>query len=88
MAKSKAVKHREKLAREGRLNPEVGRSPFTQLDLRTRKTKTKKEKLYRIKHKNRGPSKWENGSFFGQKMLVHDVKGFCGEISSSEEVEK
>ncbi|MBT2218485.1 hypothetical protein KK120_22070 [Virgibacillus dakarensis] len=47
MAKSKALKKRQKLVREGRLNPVASRSPFSQLDLRTRKTKTKKDHLYR-----------------------------------------
>lgn len=42
MSKSKALRKREKLIREGRLNPEINRSPFAKLDLRTRKTKTKK----------------------------------------------
>ncbi|MFS0672108.1 hypothetical protein [Ornithinibacillus sp. 179-J 7C1 HS] len=64
MSKSKALKQREKLIREGRLNPEINRSPYAQLDLRTRKTKTKKDYEYRIKHKNRNPKQWENGSFY------------------------
>lgn len=73
MAKSKALKKREKLMREGRLNPEIGRSPFSQLDLHTRKTKTKKEKLYRVKHKNRNPNKWGDDSFyFGKNTLVQE----------------
>ncbi|GGA81590.1 hypothetical protein [Ornithinibacillus halotolerans] len=64
MSKSKAQKKREKLIREGRLNPEINRSPFASLDLRTRKTKTKKDHQYRMKHKNRQPKQWENGSFY------------------------
>ncbi|WP_339215775.1 hypothetical protein [Ornithinibacillus sp. FSL M8-0202] len=64
MGKSKALKKREKQIREGRLNPEINRSPFVHLDLRTRKTKTKKDYLYRTKHKNRNPKQWENGSFY------------------------
>lgn len=63
MAKSKALKKREKLVREGRLNPEINRSPYASLDLRTRRTKTKKDYLYRVKHKNRYPKQWEDGSF-------------------------
>lgn len=51
MSKSKAKKMREKLVREGRRNPELGRSPFSMLDLNARKTKTKKEKLNQMKHK-------------------------------------
>ncbi|GIO25822.1 hypothetical protein [Ornithinibacillus bavariensis] len=64
MSKSKALKHRKKLVREGRLNPEINRSPYAQLNLRTRKTKTKKDHVYRMKHKNRNPKQWENGSFY------------------------
>lgn len=63
MGKSQAQKKREKLVREGRLNPEINRSPFATLDLRTRRTKSKKDTLYRVKHKNRQPKQWENGSF-------------------------
>jgi hypothetical protein len=51
MSKSKARKFREKLAREGNRNPELSRSPFAMLDLNTRKTKTKKDKLQQVKHK-------------------------------------
>lgn len=65
MARSKAQKKRQKLIREGRLNPEINRSPFAELDLRTRKTKTKKDLLYQTKHKkNRYPGEPENDSFF------------------------
>jgi hypothetical protein len=65
MSRSKAQKTRQKLLREGRLNPEINRSPFAKLDLQTRKTKTKKDYLYRTKHKkNRYPGKPENDSFF------------------------
>lgn len=64
MAKSKALKIREKRIREGRLNPEIMRSPYAQFDLRTRKTKTKKDILYRTKYKNRYPGKQENDSFY------------------------
>ncbi|MUK87997.1 hypothetical protein GMD78_06240 [Ornithinibacillus sp. L9] len=64
MAKSKAQKKRQKLIREGRLNPEINRSPYVELDLRTRKTKNKKDMMYRTKHKkNRYPHSWENDSF-------------------------
>lgn len=64
MSKSKALRKREKLIREGRLNPEINRSPFAKLDLRTRKTKTKKDHLYRAKHKSHHPKQWEEGSFY------------------------
>jgi hypothetical protein len=70
MSKSKALKKREKLVREGRLNPEINRSPYATLDLRTRKTKNKKDHLYRVKHKNRHSKIKENGSFyFGDNHL-------------------
>lgn len=51
MSKSKARKCREKLAREGKRNPELSRSPFAMLDLNTRKTKTKKDLCQQVKHK-------------------------------------
>ncbi|WP_010098636.1 hypothetical protein [Ornithinibacillus scapharcae] len=66
MSKSKAQKQRQKLVREGRLNPEMNRSPFANLDLRTRRAKTKKDHLYRMKHKNHLPKQWDNGSFYLQ----------------------
>ncbi|EUJ58841.1 hypothetical protein [Listeria fleischmannii] len=62
MAKSKAKKYREKLVREGRLNPEIKRSPFHTLDLTTRKTKTKKDVLYQNKNHSFGDG--ENGFYF------------------------
>ncbi|GIP22601.1 hypothetical protein [Paenibacillus sp. J22TS3] len=64
MAKSSAKKHRDKLAREGRRNPEAGRSPFAFADMRTRKTKTKQEIKYLIKHKNRISAGGDDGSFY------------------------
>ncbi|KMK74713.1 hypothetical protein [Alkalihalobacillus pseudalcaliphilus] len=66
MAKSSAKKKREKQIREGKRNPLNGRSPFVQLDLRTRKTKTKKEQLYKCKHKNHF-SEREDDSFYLEK---------------------
>lgn len=69
MSKSKAQKQRQKLAREGRLNPEINRSHFASLDLRTRRTKTKKDHIYRMKHKNRLPKQWDNGSFYLQQNM-------------------
>jgi len=53
MAKSKAKKLREKLVREGKRNPESSRSIYVLADLRTRKTKTKQEKLNVTKHRKR-----------------------------------
>ncbi|WP_080845830.1 hypothetical protein [Cytobacillus gottheilii] len=63
MAKSSAKKKREKLIREGRRNPEESRSPFASADMRTRRTKTKDETLYRIKHKNHSLDDHHDGSF-------------------------
>ncbi|MCF6139259.1 hypothetical protein [Pseudalkalibacillus berkeleyi] len=53
MSKSKAWKKRRKLEREGRRNPEWNRSDYALMDLQTRKTKTKKDKLNQNKHKGR-----------------------------------
>jgi hypothetical protein len=65
MAKSKAKKLREKLSREGKMNPEVKRSPFVFTDMRTRATKTKKDHLYQFKHKNHQSQDGGNdGSFY------------------------
>ncbi|MFD2627461.1 hypothetical protein [Oceanobacillus kapialis] len=55
MSKSKAKKQRQKQMREGRIDPTKLRSPYARLDLQTRKTKTKKDHLYRTKHQNRYP---------------------------------
>lgn len=63
MAKSQARKYREKLAREGNRNPEGNRSPFANLDLRTKRTKTKKDYMYQYKHKNRSFKEVDDGSF-------------------------
>lgn len=66
MAKSSAKKVSEKAVREGKRNPECSRSPFVFSDMRTRKTKTKKEQLYRNKYKNRHSDENRNdGSFYG-----------------------
>lgn len=64
MAKSQARKYREKLAREGNRNPENNRSPFANLDLRTRRTKTKKDYMYQHKHKNQSFNEVNDGSFY------------------------
>lgn len=63
MSKSKARKYRERLEREGKRNPEANRSPFAQFDLQTRKTKTKKDHLYRNKYKNHLSNEGHDGSF-------------------------
>jgi hypothetical protein len=82
MSKSKAQKKREKLVREGRINPEISRSPYATLDLSTRRTKTKKDHLYRMKHKNRHPKHEENGSFYfavlqSLQVYVFALDGNC-----------
>lgn len=64
MAKSKARKIREKSVREGKRNPEGNRSPFVFADMRTRKSKTKKDYLYRNKYKNHSLSDRSDGSFY------------------------
>jgi hypothetical protein len=51
MAKSNARKLREKVAREGKRNPDQNRSMFAFADMRQRMTKTKAEKLNQKKHK-------------------------------------
>ncbi|MEH7222769.1 hypothetical protein V7112_03055 [Bacillus sp. JJ1566] len=63
MAKSNARKTRERLVREGKRNPENGRSPFALTDMQTRMTKTKKDHLYRTKHKNQSFEGGNDGSF-------------------------
>lgn len=64
MSKSNAKKAREKAAREGNRNPELNRSPFILADMRTRVTKTKKDYLYRNKHKNHALDNRSDGSFY------------------------
>ena len=66
MAKSKAKKFREKIERKGKRNPELSRSPFAFADLRSRRTKNKKDILYRCKHKNQSldDGKRRDGSFY------------------------
>ncbi|NGP45243.1 hypothetical protein G4V62_09865 [Bacillaceae bacterium SIJ1] len=63
MAKSKAKKQRKKRIREGWRNPESNRSAYAFQDLRTRKTKTKRDYLYRSKHKTHSYSQ-EKDEFF------------------------
>lgn len=62
MGKSNALRKREKQVREGRRDPENGRSPFAKFDLQTRKTKNKEDIIYKNKHKNRDPRHWEDDS--------------------------
>lgn len=63
MAKSSARKHREKLEREGKRNPDQNRSIFATVDMRSRRTKTKAEKLHQEKHKRSYSSQKEDGLF-------------------------
>ncbi|OYD59539.1 hypothetical protein CGZ90_06505 [Fictibacillus aquaticus] len=71
MAKSKAKKQREKSVREGKRSPASGRSIYAIADLRTRRTKTKQEKLQQNKHKGRSHQSYEDGgsSFYHVKCL-------------------
>ncbi|MDQ0208442.1 hypothetical protein [Alkalicoccobacillus murimartini] len=64
MARSKASKHRQKLEREGRRNPENNRSPYAFADLTTRRTKTKKDYVYKRKPKNHLFPSGDNDSFY------------------------
>lgn len=64
MAKSQARKYREKLVREGIRNPENNRSLFANFDLRTRRTKTKKDYMYQHKYKNQSFKEVNDGSFY------------------------
>ncbi|MGD7044544.1 hypothetical protein [Jeotgalibacillus proteolyticus] len=72
MARSTAQKHRLKLLREGKMDPQVKRSPFAQfdLDLRTKKTKTKKEKMNQRKHRNQlTRDEWDGSFLYVKKRL-------------------
>ena len=53
MSSSQAKKYRLKLEREGKRNPETLRGGIYDIDLTTRRTKTKQEKLNQFKHKKR-----------------------------------
>ncbi|WHY85222.1 hypothetical protein QNH39_21790 [Neobacillus novalis] len=70
MAKSRAKKLREKLTREGQMNPVVKRSPFVFTDMRERTTKTKKDHLYQFKHKNHQSADGNDGSFLFQSNFA------------------
>jgi polyhydroxyalkanoate synthesis regulator phasin len=70
LAKSKAKKTREKLVREGRRNPEESRSPFVFSDMRTRKTKTKKDYFYRNKNKNHSSTEGKDGSCYFFRTFI------------------
>lgn len=65
MSKSESKKHRDKLKREGGRDTELSRSPFAFSDMRTRKTKTKKDVLYHNKYKNQfSKEDGRDGSFY------------------------
>lgn len=64
VAKSKAKKLREKLEREGKMNPEIKRSPFVLTDMRTRITKTRKDHIYQFKNKNHRFQDGNDGFYF------------------------
>ena len=72
MSKSKSKKLREKLIREGKRNPELSRSPFAMLDLNTRKTKTKQQKLNQVKYKKQ--------SFGNNDYHSKDCFYYCGNL--------
>lgn len=81
MSKSKAKKIREKHVRAGRRDPSFNRSPYALMNLATRKTKTKKDHLFRTKHKNRNPNLEENDSFILGILSVHFITENTLEIS-------
>ncbi len=91
MAKSKARKLRNKLAREGKMNPDIKRSPFVFSDMRTRITKNKKDHLYRQKHKNHHIQNGNDGSFYFAAIMNCLIK-FCffrySSCASSTEMEE
>lgn len=68
MARSKAQKHRKKLEREGRRNPSQNRSPYAFADLATRKTKTKKDNLYKRTSLNHSIRTGDDDSFFMNRL--------------------
>jgi hypothetical protein len=55
MSKSTAKKMREKMEREGKMNPELFRSPFSDINsfrmMGTKKTSTKKTTIEKVKYK-------------------------------------
>lgn len=65
---------REKIVREGRRNPETSRSPFVFADMRTRKTKTKKDYLYRDNKKNHSSHEGNDGSFYLHRFYFSSTK--------------
>ncbi|WP_207579158.1 hypothetical protein [Listeria marthii] len=71
MATSKAKKQRQKLVREGHLNPEIKRSPFALIDLSSKQTKTKKGYLYSKKKQNHQRDDSFFVVFFKFSQFVH-----------------
>ncbi|MNZ60917.1 hypothetical protein D3C78_789950 [compost metagenome] len=76
MAQSRAKKMRQKLMREGRRNPEEGRSPFAFADLRSRKTKSKTELINSSKNKfkNHDSYNGDDGSFL---FVINSTFNLC-----------
>ncbi|OUQ89098.1 hypothetical protein B5G50_07130 [Brevibacillus brevis] len=70
MAKSAARKQREKLAREGKRNPELNRSIFAFTDMRQRTTKTRAEQLNQQKHKRSLSYQSDDGLFYLRAKLA------------------
>ncbi|MBF2398409.1 hypothetical protein IA932_05015 [Listeria marthii] len=71
MATSKAKKQRQKLVREGHLNPEIKRSPFALIDLSSKQTKTKKGYLYSKKQQSHQRDDSFFVAFFKFSQFVH-----------------
>jgi hypothetical protein len=74
MAKSKAKKTRNKWEREGMRNPELNRGIYVMADMRSRTTKTKKDKMNQVKYKKRLFDQTSDGSnnrffYFIQKIF-------------------
>ncbi|MNO29690.1 hypothetical protein D3C76_196100 [compost metagenome] len=80
MAQSKAKKQRLKWVREGRRNPEESRSPFAQLDLRSRQTKSKAQLMNSSKnnhkYKNHDSFYGDDGSFYFSGLYCFSSAAF------------
>jgi hypothetical protein len=87
MAKSKAKKKREKLIREGRMNPEINRGSWNGICPITKKTPTLVEKKRKLENKHK---KWnpffdadERGSIFYLLLKPKYFKSFVTNICYS-----
>jgi len=76
LSKSNAKKRREKLVREGKRNPSEKRGVYALTDMRTRKTKTKKEINSQVKHKGR--LSYENFEDKSPFYFVSNENGLIG----------